>query len=1362
MVAGLNWTMHRKSWLAGALVAGALTFLPMSVLADAAPIRPPEGVPDIPYDPLAWEWSALVASLDEAAGRGALVTAIDRGRAALALSERSFPSLDGRRAGSHYLLGLVLSASGVFAEAEGHFREAIRIAEIASRPQNPTLAPVWEGLGHVYAMSNRQGEAASAFAAAEAIAKATPRVDMALVERLGARRQRAEGIAAFLSGRDEVLDLYHAGHLSAAMTRAEEVAQTVEEALGAQDAYVGMALGQLAMVQEESGALRKAEATLIQSLDILSDAFGPVADVLTPTIDRLADLGAAYAEAGEAMPAVDIYRRVVAERTALVGEGAEPTTIARNDLANALSGAGRPSEAAPLYESVLKAWTLRYGPEHPETASAMGNLAANLRERGLYTEADELLTRSVTLLEAGLGAGHPQTVSTMANLAILREQMGELRSARDLAERVLSRTQETFGPDDPQTARAMGILAGILATSGAFAEAAELDAAVLAILTETLGPDHPTTARALNESGKTLSLQGRVAQAEPRFRAALAVLSERFGNDHPETIGAMTNLAGALADRGATAQAEILARTAMARGMAALGVNHPSLAPSLTLLGELSEARGDLVRAEPLYRRALALKAAVLPPGHPDLGLTRTYLGLLLQTTGRLPEAEAMLRQTVLETERALGAAHPSLAVSLGNLAGVLESSGAFGDADQMYRRAETIAEASLGPTSPLLATLLNNRGFLAARAGDQAAAERLFSRAVIIREANLGETHPSLAGALDNLGATLLAQGRASEARPIYERALAILAPLPASDDRDALFARAAVSRLAAGDAEGAFLASQELARGGAGMGLAASARRFAATNADIRGVLRERQDLAARLERLNDAVSDAYGRAAPARAAALQDEADAGGAALQALDRRLKAALGDAAPSGSLSSMAAAGHLRPGELLVLAQSGFETETGAEVPGLVFALDAHGGLTAATLEAGEGYVTDARRLICAAAKRSDGLCATVVPDRRGAVAPFDRGTRGALRPRTTSAGGFDTDLAYDLYRRLLGPVAQALAGADDIVFVGVGALAEMPIHLLATERSAPDVSRADTLRSVPWLIRRHAITSLPDVASLEGLRGRAARASGASKAFLGIGDPVIGTAPAMRCGNGEAIAGLTRSGTDSATSDLLAAGSVSVAGLDTRLADPDTVRGLARLPDTRCELERIARTVGSADLLLDARATEDRLKGLDEKGRLSDYRVISFATHGLRAGEAGGEPALVLTPPTTATARDDGLLTASEVSALDLDADWVILSACNTASAGSERGQALTGLAQAFFYAGARSVLVSRWPVASPAAVRLTTEAFAAMEREPGLSRGAALRLAMLAILDDPRSGAAELDPFYWAPFSLVGEGGA
>ena len=159
--------------------------------------------------------------------------------------------------------------------------------------------------------------------------------------------------------------------------------------------------------------------------------------------------------------------------------------------------------------------------------------------------------------------------------------------------------------------------------------------------------------------------------------------------------------------------------------------------------------------------------------------------------------------------------------------------------------------------------------------------------------------------------------------------------------------------------------------------------------------------------------------------------------------------------------------------------------------------------------------------------------------------------------------------------------------------------------------------------------------------------------------------------------------------------------------------------------------------------------------------GQLDDYRIVHFATHGLVAGEIKGlaEPALVLSLPATATEADDGLLTASEVAGLKLNADWVVLSACNTAAGEKPGAEALSGLARAFFYAGTRALLVSHWPVVSEAAVKLTTGVFAALKSNPTIGRAEALRRSMLALIDG--DAPHERHPAYWAPFIVVGEGG-
>ena len=160
-------------------------------------------------------------------------------------------------------------------------------------------------------------------------------------------------------------------------------------------------------------------------------------------------------------------------------------------------------------------------------------------------------------------------------------------------------------------------------------------------------------------------------------------------------------------------------------------------------------------------------------------------------------------------------------------------------------------------------------------------------------------------------------------------------------------------------------------------------------------------------------------------------------------------------------------------------------------------------------------------------------------------------------------------------------------------------------------------------------------------------------------------------------------------------------------------------------LHDTADELVRWQRT--------SARARRHRARSQGHRNRaeetdLTKYRVIHFATHGTIAGEIEGtsEPGLILTPPTEQTELDDGYLSASEVAALKLDADWVILSACNTAAGGANGAEALSGLARAFFYAGARALLVSHWSVDSAATVKLSPVQWAP---SPAMRRSAAPR---------------------------------
>ena len=205
--------------------------------------------------------------------------------------------------------------------------------------------------------------------------------------------------------------------------------------------------------------------------------------------------------------------------------------------------------------------------------------------------------------------------------------------------------------------------------------------------------------------------------------------------------------------------------------------------------------------------------------------------------------------------------------------------------------------------------------------------------------------------------------------------------------------------------------------------------------------------------------------------------------------------------------------------------------------------------------------------------------------------------------------------------------------------------------------------------------------------------------------------------------------------------------------------ADLDQLRALPELPETADELKRIAQYLRAPEdkIYLRERATETALKSTD----LASSRVVAFATHGLVGGEISGlaEPALVMTPPDEATDEDDGLLKASEVAQLKMNADIILLSACNTASGDKLGAEGLSGLSRAFIYAGARSLLVSHWSVESTSAAELTTGMFDAISSDAKVGRSQALQSSMVDLMSDPDRPYYS-HPAFWAPFSLIGDG--
>ena len=1086
------------------------------------------------------------------------------------------------------------------------------------------------------------------------------------------------------------------------------------------------ALTQQAFALYQHGRCAEAEPLCMRALAIREQALGPEHPDVARSLNNLAVIYEMQARCAEAEP---LHKRALAIWEKALGPEHPYVAQSLNNLTELYHNQGRFAEAEPLCMRALAIREQALAPEHPDVAISLNILAGLYHVQGRYAEAEPFYRRALAIREKALGPDHPDVAISLNNLAELYRVQGHYAEAEAPHKRALAIREQALGPEHPDVATSLNSLAALYCAQGRYAEAEPLHKRALAIREKALGPDHPDVAISLNNLAELCRAQGHYAEAEAPHKRALAIRERALGPEHPDVATSLNNLTVLYHNQGRYAEAESFYRRALAVREKVVGADHPDVGTILNNLASLYQEQGRYAEAEPLYRRALKIHERALGPEHPDVGQSLNNLAMLYLAQARYAEAEPFYRRARAITEKALGADHPHVATSLNNLAVLYKAQGRYVEAEPLHRRALAIREGALGPEHPDIAQTLDNLAELYRTQSRYAEAEPLCMRALAIRERGLGPEHPDVGRSLNNLAMLHREQGRYVEALLASTRAVAIIfrhlsvsfgQRSGATDaerraDRVYFSNHVGIADQAAENepdrrsaiALETFRVAQMAHVSTAGRAVAGMAARFAAGSDALAAVVREQQDLADRWRFLDAAIVRALSRMPTehnsAEEAATRASFDDTARQLEALNTRIAAEFPDYAELSNPQPVPVdivQGLLSPEEaLLVYLCSQQDT-----------------------------WLWVVRRVGVFFIRTGIGA---------GSLAAEVAALRVLLDPELNrDLQAFPAGRAYALHQKILAPAAPVIADANHLIVVPDGPLQSLPLGVLVTEPPERDPKGQGEHRDIAWLARGHTVTVLPSVSSLWSLRQHAA-VSGAGAPFLGIGDPVLQGCPRQE--RGANLANMFRG----------------------YLANVEKVRELQPLPETAKELRAIAQIMGATDddLLLGERATEPMLR----QTALDRYKVIAFATHGLVSGGLEGlaEPALVLTPPAEASPETDGLLTASKIATHKLDADWVVLSACNTAAGdGSPDAGGLTGLAKAFFYAGARSLLVSHWPVWSKATVALTTGAFAALAQESSIGRAEAFRRAMMAMLE-PSKPACFAHPQVWAPFILVGEGG-
>jgi CHAT domain-containing protein len=1105
-------------------------------------------------------------------------------------------------------------------------------------------------------------------------------------------------------------ELWAAGKFAEAVAPAEQLRDLRQRVQGEKHWEAADAMRKVEMLQQVAALPAAKQASLAQA---------PALDAQAKELNQR----------GSYARAEPLYRQALAICEEVLGPRHTATASCYNELAINLYYQGRSREAEPLLRKALAVCEDVLGARHPETASGYNNLAMVLEAQGQAKEAEPLLRKALAVREEVLGPQHSDTAQSYNNLATNLDAQGQAKEAEPLHRKALAVREAVLGPRHPDSAASCNNLAINLHYQGRAQEAEPFFRKALAVFEVVLGPRHPNTAQTYNNLAVNLETQGRAQEAEPLHRKALAVREEVLGPQHPNTAQSYDNLASNLVVQGRVKEAEPLHRQALAVFEAMLGPKHPSTALSYNKLAANLKYQGRAREAELLFRRALAAREEVLGRKHADTALSYNNLAINLEDQGRYKEAEPLHRQALAIREEVLGAKHPDTAQSISNLAANLQLQGRAKEAEPLFRQALVVREEGLGVKHPDTAVSCSNLAYNLQAQGRANEAEPFFRKALAVWEKVLGPRHPDTALSCNNLAANLEFQGRYEEAEPLWRKG---------AEGLEAARLRLAASAL---DKAAAMHVQPHLGLAVCRVRLKRPADAWAAAEAGLaRGLLddltarivlppdsktlpQDRQR-AMRLDTLDRLLTPLLTREKPSEAdqrrrdellherQALDDEA-----ARVAAERSAKAVLPLADVQAALATDAALifwidfpptgdhwgcvlRHSGPPAWVRLPGSGPEgawTQDDDKLPHRVRDDLDHGEAEAAgrarrlaeqrlrplePLLAATDKLPAVRHLVVVPAGRMAGVPVEALTDRylvsyapsgsvlsrlHGKHRPLQSPTLLALGdPNFTSpqSGPPPQPPEYGLYLALVLPGGNAhragLRGGDVLLRYGG--------TKLTTKADLKIVQEGGTVPVAAW---RHGKT-------LDGLQ--------VDPGNLGV--VISEDAPAVALRKGQEL---------------------------NVLADARDRSEVRPLPGTRLEVAALARLLpgGSATLLLGSQASEQEVDKLAAAGKLKGYRLVHLATHGSVDPVWAAHSALLLArdqlPDRDKQAKlaaagkkvPTGRLSVGDIAdSWELDADLVVLSACQTALGPDGGGEGLLGFSQVLLAKGARSLVLSLWKV--------------------------------------------------------------
>ena len=1107
------------------------------------------------------------------------------------------------------------------------------------------------------------------------------------------------------------------GRLHAALACFEKQTQLSMHMLGTADPATSTAQNNLALTVYYLGDLQRARDLQQEVVEKRSQLLG----LDHPrTLTAKVNLAATLHDLGDLKAAQNYLKEVLATRRQALGEEHPDTLNVKANLAETYRTAGDLLLARMYQEEVLAVRTGIFGEEHPSTLMTKANLAATLGALGFLTESRDRLEEVLEVRSRILGREHPDTLTVRSNLAGTLAELGNFQEAREHKEEVLAIFSRVLGANHSRTLAAKGNLAVTFREIGEYKLAKQFQEEVLAVLVQSLGDEHPQTLRAKANLGATLFAMGDLETAREYYQEVVAVLENTLGRENPDTLAIKVYLAVTLRKLGDFASAREHFENVLAAYDRIFDKGHPATLNTRSNLAEVLRAQGALGVAKERYQKLIDLLEQTFGMEHPETLKAKVNLAAIHHQMDDYKLAKGHLEEVVESFTRMHGSDHPDTLAAEANLAVTLKELGHLGVAREREERILDVRSRILGEEHPeTLKTKANLAGTLA-RSEDWLAARRLYQEVISLRERISGEGYcPNTqeeAETFFGLAITLRRLGLLEESYSSFLRGLDALEAqvfrVDFSEDRKSSFREGFANAY-----RESLQIALETGRREDALELNERYRTWSLLNlirwshpASGLPIPEELRIELAKIARRYDWLTRQNDASYPSPDPVLLEE--------QAQLRRRREVI-------------------QGKIIDMRR---EAEGISEPPTLddiCIALDPGTVLLAYSIGQDEGHLF--------VLTHEHGLEVHPVETKAETLWLQAKRLRQIDQDKESSSPEARRSLAQWLYGELLSHAADRIESAERVVVLPDGPLYYLPFPALT--RPAQDDPRGWQYLA-EWK-PFHIVQSATIYAELQAKRSERSNASNQHAwQWVGFGDPIYPKD--------------TKKKETKPASDKPASGKRSAAVL--RSLEERGIWRQVDLPSTGHEIRAIAEQFpeGQAKKFLGPDANEDRVREM-----LASARIVHLAAHGVDDPDYPLDSLIALSLLESDELEHNGLLQAWEIiDQLELNADLVVLSACETALGPNRGGEGLISLSRAFQIAGARSVLASLWSVNDLS----TSELMIRFYRHflAGETKDRALQLAQIELIRGPveivnENGETETHdfsaPYHWAAFQLIGD---